>query len=174
VTPVEMTSLARAIANRMNALGQVPFAVTIDDAQQAAVLAALRAQERFDPAYGASLKTYLGHRMVGAVRDEIERTVRGAAGASDSFDQLEEHHTAPGHYDTPERYAIRLEQLTRLNRAINRLPERYQRILALRYAEDRQLHEIGAEMGFTEARAGQILAECLKRLRNSQPEERSQ
>lgn len=163
MTDAELADFARAIAGDMLRRGQVPFSVSTDDLSQAGLVAALGALSRYDDTKGASLKTFLGIRIRGAIRDEIERQMR--AYVEVSYDELEAIDHAPGHTETPERHAMHYERLTRLVAAINRLPARWQQVLLLRYREDRTLLEIGAEMGFSEGRASQVHADAVGRLR---------
>lgn len=166
MTDWELADFARAIAGDLLRKGQVPFSVSIEDLSQAGLVAALGARTRYDATRGASLRTFLGIRIRGAILDEIERQMRGYVEAS--YDELDAIHQAPGHMDTPERHAMHYERLMRLVKAIDRLPVRWQQLLALRYQEDLTQRQVARDMGVTEARISQIHGQITDRLRGNQ------
>ena len=168
--PEEMVVLARRIVNHENRRGRIPAVVLLEDVQQAILLAGLRALPRHDPASGASAKTYVGARMSGAVADEVDRHMRLHLDAS--VEEMEEAHVLPGHTETPDKIAIHYERATKLNRAIDRLPERWRHVLELYYREAMSLREIGERLGVTEVRACQLHKQAVKRLKEQLCEER--
>jgi RNA polymerase sigma factor (sigma-70 family) len=161
VTAADMTPFVRAIAYMLLRKGMIPASVSLDDVVQAGVLSGLRALDRYDGTRGASQKTFVGHRVVGSIRDEVERQMR--PGVEISYDdpdiQIE-----PAHHATPERHALHYERLMRLARAINRLPARQHSILKMRYQQDRPFVAIAETYGISPARVGQIHAQAVRRL----------
>lgn len=73
--------------------------------------------------------------------------------------------------ESPDRFAQRAEFRARLVAAIQRLPERSQRVLALYYQEECTQLEIAKILGVTEGRVCQILGEAIARLRGWLKEE---
>ena len=78
---------------------------------------------------------------------------------SDALDQLGVDGRLPG--DSLERREMR----ARLVGAIDRLPERTRRLLALYYVDERTLREIGTAFGVTESRACQLHSQAISKLR---------
>jgi RNA polymerase sigma factor FliA len=78
--------------------------------------------------------------------------------------QVEPDHVDSG-FDDPAALFHKREMLERLARAITKLPERTQTVLALYYQEDCTQAEIGEILGVTESRVCQILGEASARLR---------
>lgn len=67
----------------------------------------------------------------------------------------------------PHDEASNRERLEQLSQAILELPERERRVIALYYANDLRLKEIGEVMGITESRVSQLHARALYRLGKS-------
>ncbi len=92
-----------------------------------------------------------------AVQTSPARGVQ-AAGAGDQ----------PAHEPTenasPDRRLLREEERARVRTAIETLPEREQRVLALCYYEELTLKEVGELLGVTESRISQIRQQALRRL----------
>ena len=162
LTAADLTPFVRAIAYKMRRSGMIPSSVSIDDAVQAGVLSGLRALERYDGTRGASQKTFVGHRVVGSIRDEVERQMRPSAEVS--YSDPEARGLEPADYATPERHALHYERLMRLARAINRLPARQRSILKMRYQQNRPFVAIAKTYGISPARIGQIHAAAVRQL----------
>jgi RNA polymerase sigma factor (sigma-70 family) len=163
MTEWELMDLSRAIAGDMLRKGQIPFPMSTEDLVQSGLLSALMAMKRYDPDKGASLRTFLGIRIRGAIRDEIERQMRTYI--ETSYNELDEISKAPANTETPERYAIHHERLTRLIIAINRLPKRWQELLLLRYYGEQTQRQIASDLKITEARVSQLYSNIIGRLR---------
>jgi RNA polymerase sigma factor (sigma-70 family) len=114
MTDAELSAFAYAIARKMLRAGHVPAAVQIEDIAQAGLVSALEARKRYDGEAGASFRTFVGHRIRGAIRDEIHRQMRSHA--ETNCDDLERLH----HTETPERYAMQRSQMEHLARAFER------------------------------------------------------
>lgn len=162
MTDAELAAFARSIARLMLRTGQIPAAVDVEDAAQAGLVAALEARKRHDGTR-ASFRTFVGHRIRGAIRDEIHRQMRSYV--ETSYDALAATEQAPGHTETPERHAMHYERMTRLVAAINRLPARWQQVLALRYQEDQTQRQIAQDFGVSESRVSQMHSDAVSRLR---------
>jgi len=160
MTDAELSAFAYTIARTMRRFGHVPAAVLIEDIAQAGLVSALEARKRYDGAVGASFRTFVEIRIRGSIRDEIHRQMRSYADTN--FEGQE-----AAHADTPERHALRCEHLERLAQAFDRLPPRWRQLMALRYDDGLTLHECGAVMGFTEARASQLHTQAVERLRTT-------
>lgn len=164
LTDAELTPFVRAIAYKMRRVGMVPASVSMDDLVQAGVVSGLRALRRYDGGKGASKKTFVSHRVYGAIQDEVQRQMRLSVG--ESYDALEELHAAPGHMETPERHAMRYERMTQLVEAIARLERREQAILQMQYNGIRNTR-IAEKYGLSPARIGQIYARAVQQLRGA-------
>ncbi len=64
----------------------------------------------------------------------------------------------------PDRICERLELSTTLARAMNKLPERYQKVVFLYYSNEMTMKEIGDMMGVNESRISQIHKIALKKM----------
>jgi RNA polymerase sigma factor for flagellar operon FliA len=65
----------------------------------------------------------------------------------------------------PDDMAVRRELADHIAEAIDHMPQRLQLVLALRYQEECSLREVGEVLGLTEARACQLHAEAVHRIR---------
>ncbi|HEY3595769.1 MAG TPA: RNA polymerase sigma factor FliA [Polyangiaceae bacterium] len=70
-----------------------------------------------------------------------------------------------GHGPAPDDVAVRRELADHIAEAIEQMPQRLQLVLALRYQEECSLREVGEVLGLTEARACQLHAEAIHRIR---------
>lgn len=165
MTPDELVILTRRIGWRMLRSGQIPRPVFLDDVLQAGLVAALRAVHRYNGQSGATIETYLGHRIKGAIRDEIEAQMRTYVYAS--VDELTEEGRLPEpvSHDTPEAFVIWAERLECLTREIERLPARQKRVLYAIYGQGRTQHDVSRELGVTEPRVSQIKKQAMRSLR---------
>jgi RNA polymerase sigma factor FliA len=68
--------------------------------------------------------------------------------------------------DGPESLIVQREQLGYLHDAIAELPDRLRRVISAYFFEQRQMRDIGAEFGVTQARASQLCTEALRMLRD--------
>jgi RNA polymerase sigma factor for flagellar operon FliA len=72
----------------------------------------------------------------------------------------------PDQHDGPEALLVLREQLGYLHDAIELLPERLRFVITAYFFEQRQMAEIGAELGVTESRVSQLRADALAMLRD--------
>jgi RNA polymerase sigma factor for flagellar operon FliA len=70
-----------------------------------------------------------------------------------------------GNGPAPDDMAVRRELADHIAEAIEHMPQRLQLVLALRYQEECSLREVGEVLGLTEARACQLHAEAIHRIR---------
>jgi RNA polymerase sigma factor FliA len=70
-----------------------------------------------------------------------------------------------GHGPAPDDMAVRKQIADHIANAIDTMPQRLQLVLALRYQEECSLREVGEVLGLTEARACQLHAEAIHRIR---------
>jgi len=70
-----------------------------------------------------------------------------------------------GHGVAPDDVAVRKQLADHIANAIDTMPQRLQLVLALRYQEECSLREVGEVLGLTEARACQLHAEAIHRIR---------
>lgn len=161
MNPQELITFAWKITNKMNRSGHIPSCVELEDVAQAAITAALRVQPRYSPKNGASLKTYLGHRIVGAIKDEVERHMRLEAAESLDDDDMG---YVPFHLQTPEKYAIEYDASERLNLAVARLPERLRQVFDMRYHQYLLPSQIAVVMNVSASRVSQYHNQIVEHL----------
>lgn len=144
---------------------RLPASVDLDDMVQVGMIAAAAAVQRYDPAGGASLETFVARRALGGMLDELRRADhlgrdmrRARRGMGDAnpeqpwpvgFDPVD---PAPG----PLAELLERERAARLEAEIARLPDRPRAVLRLALDGELALHEIGSIFGVSGARAWQI------------------
>lgn len=149
-----------------------------EDAFQEAAVGVLEALPRFDPSRGASLKTFLSWRAIGAVRDwsrrqdplsrRHRRLVKEEGCESPTAIPLDRLHDGMPFQladcrPSPETQAIWADVPAR----IAGLKPQSTRVLTAYYWEGRSLKQIGSELGLHPSRAVQIKASALKQLRRA-------
>lgn len=152
------------VARRL--IGRLPASVELDDMVQAGMIAAAGALQRYDPAGGASLETFVARCALGGMLEELRRadpigvfTRRKlrAAGDPGPVEQAWPEDLDPAD-PTPGPLAVLLERerAARLEAELARLPDRPREVLRLALEGDLALHEIGSIFGISGARAWQI------------------
>ncbi len=155
-----------------------------DDIRSAALEGLVKAARDFDPTRGAPFLGYAHHRITGAVLDFLRAQDHMSRDYRDKAKKGEiEPAPAPVSLDclmadvgfgdrAPDPNAVdSLDEAERgqvvdiLESAAVQLPARLRTVLRLRYADDRTLGEIGAELGVTESRGCQLLHEAHAALR---------
>jgi len=89
----------------------------------------------------------------------LDSTVQDAEGSSTALAQL-----VPGEQSTPLQELERKELVERLTDALERLPDRQQKVLVLYYYEELYMKEIGEVLGLSESRISQLHSQALYRL----------
>lgn len=143
------------------------------DLIQAGAVGLLKAEKAFNPASGVPLAGYAKFRIRGEMLDTIRRhaarrTVqpdRDNGADPDGPDWLA-HVPAPVD-SSPHCSAMRRQRNSILSEEIDRLPERYKRVVSMRYSGELTLRQIGAELNVNESRASQIHRLALTRLRQA-------
>ncbi len=100
----------------------------------------------------------LGARSPATATGDAAGVDEGRAGS-----QVYEPATAPD--QLPDHWMMREEKTARLRAAVDQLPERERRVLALCYFEELTMKQVGAALGVTESRICQIRQRALGRLR---------
>jgi len=163
MTDKELYDFAHQIANKMLRQGRIPAPVFKDDVVQASLVAALEARKRYDGRRGASFRTFVALRINGAIRDEVARQMR--LHVPISYDELAETNVVPICDMTPEKYAIYYDRIARLEKAISKLPEKWQELLFLRHHDDRKNSEIAKKFNVSESRISQMTNSIVAKLR---------
>ncbi|MHB8394587.1 MAG: RNA polymerase sigma factor [Candidatus Dormibacteria bacterium] len=127
------------------------------DLAQEALLRAIRALPRFDPARG-SMDAWLWRIVVNCCRDAGRVSRRRLA----LFDQLQRVHQASA---DAEREALRKLTDHELLEAVRALSPRYRTLIALRYGAGLSYAEIARQVGTTERAAIMAVRRALIRLR---------
>jgi RNA polymerase sigma factor (sigma-70 family) len=141
-----------------------------DDADQEARAALVKAARRFDPSRGTAPITPLVHTLRGALQAGIRRgggkdTIRIPAGAKGVIPKAHVYEVAgnrpldlaevAGSYETDFVGAMTAKE--KLDKALGRLTHREASMLHMRYAEGKNLSEIGAAFGISKERTRQLI-----------------
>jgi RNA polymerase sigma factor (sigma-70 family) len=156
--------MARLVAKRTNGMRREDF----EDLVGVGCVALLEAVPRYDPARGASLKTFLSHRVSGAMLDHfrecdlLSRTQRRAvrAGAPAPLVRVRESE-ARGVNASPLDLALVVDGRALLGQ----LHGRERRVVIASFWEGRTLKDIGCEWGVGESRVSHVRSRALRRLR---------
>lgn len=173
-TSPDLVRLVQGIAGRLH--GRLPkgCGVELTDLIQAGNVGLLKAERTFEPASGIPLAGYAKFRIRGEMLDMIRRSAsrklvqapdRGPGSETGAQDWLD-HLPAPPDY-SPHCSTLRRQRSAILGEEIRRLPERYRRVVSMRYSGELTLREIGAELNVNESRASQIHRLALIRLRQA-------
>jgi len=154
----------------------LPPQVELADVVQAGAVGLLQAARRYDPARGASFRTFAGRRILGAMRDHgrtmdsLTRHQRRRWQSDDVVDvQLD--WLGPGRFAAEPSPARDVFALDRLRRFLPRLSRRERVVVVASYGHGRFQAEIGAYLGISESRVSQLRARGLGRLRRMFAEE---
>jgi len=175
----EVTTLLPEVAVQARVLHhrhRPPAHVDIADSVQAGTLGLIDAVQRFDPSRGASLRTFVRHRIRGAVLDRfreddplgrISRQHVRAGTVQFSVAQLE--HLPPatlaqlqGPASTAEADVLRRQVDALLQRTLR---PREAFVIRAHFFDGQPLHAIGASLGVSQGRVSHLKARALRRLR---------
>ncbi len=151
-TPEECVRIARRVVGGL----RLTFTAYLEygDFIAVGVEASLRSRPRFDPARGATFSTFAGHRIRGAVLDQMRLAFPGGIRFNPKKHHL--HDFGVGSidglkYDPPARAKTRppggLE-----NFPLDLLTARSRRIIEMRYVNSLLFKDIGRELGISESR----------------------
>jgi RNA polymerase sigma factor for flagellar operon FliA len=172
LTPPERDRLAIEHLGLVRALARRNFARTaldLSDLEAAGAIGLIEASRRFDPARGLKFATLAGHRIVGAMRDELRRGgpfTRHEMPAARTgalvrhLVPLEAAESVAQAQDAHDEIAAR-----RLRALIRRLPPRMGKVLVWRYWRGLNQAQIAAHLNLTPGRISQIEAKAIARLR---------
>lgn len=146
---------------------RLPRHVTQDDLRQVGYIGLLDAARRFDPNKGASFSSFAGHRIHGAVLDELRaidpvgRYRRERTGPRQMTEQLR---TQTLRFDDPALLVDAIAMVW-LRREIRRFRPRLRRFMLLHYYGGLTAADAGRRMNVGQVRACQLRDEGLLKLR---------
>lgn len=175
--------IVRHAATRL--VRRLPATVRYDELYSAGLFALVEAQGRFDAARGVDFATYAKHRVCGAMLDvlrkldTVSRDRRKAIRdgtvpeGSPPAPRLVDISAAAGVADPSPNAEDELDShrnLQRVREAIEELPPRLKLVYRLRIVKEQTLRQIADHFGVTEARACQLVAEVVRRVRERMEE----
>jgi RNA polymerase sigma factor (sigma-70 family) len=158
----EHLAFVRRMARKVSRRSRKSSAVDFDDLVQAGTVALLEAQERFDPEYGVSFRSFAKKRVVGAMYDELRRLQRLPPAAVASLDAtLTSVGTHPLAEVVPDPRASAESRIERENvlSSDRRLTRRHRFVLG-RAAAGYRNSEIASMLGVSPSRVGQLLKQA--------------
>jgi len=172
-TKIDMTKLVRILAARV--LGGLPggCGVEMSDLIQAGNVGLLQAELTYSPRYGAPLSCYAKFRIRGEMLDAVRRNARPSRAGitmqgSTADDGTDLEAMIPAAPDcSPHMVLAKNQRATILGEEVARLPERYRKIMRLRYGREFTLREIGDVLSVHESRVCQMHQTALGRLRRA-------
>lgn len=136
------------------------FAITYEDARQAACEGFIKAFAKFDDTKGASFKTYLNIRVRGAILDEVRRCNQFTKEVYRSKTDIRFiEYTAEHDLVTYDNVTEGFDQL------IQTLEPKLQTILRLRLKYDLSVEEVGTIFGCGGSRISQLYTKAINQLR---------
>ncbi|HWD97541.1 MAG TPA: sigma-70 family RNA polymerase sigma factor [Bryobacteraceae bacterium] len=172
--PFDLNRLVTGIAGRLFARLPRGCGIEMADLIQAGNVGLLKAERAYEPSSGIPLGGYAKFRIRGEMLDMIRRYAsRRLVLASDRDTVDEGEHAewlacvpAPAEA-SPHSTALRQQRSAILREEIRRLPDRYRKVVSMRYSGELTLRQIGAELSVNESRASQIHRLALTRLRQA-------
>jgi RNA polymerase sigma factor (sigma-70 family) len=173
-TPLNLSRLVSGIAGRLYARLPRGCGIEVADLIQAGNVGLLKAEKTYEPESGIPLAGYAKFRIRGEMLDMIRRHASRKFVLAcdrdnvDDGEQMEWLACVPAPAEaSPHSSALRQERSAILREEIRRLPDRYRRVVSMRYSGDLTLREIGVELRVNESRASQIHRLALTRLRQA-------
>lgn len=169
---------------------RLPPGLDADDLKQIALIAGVDALGRWRADGGASVGTFVFHRMRGAVLDvmrsqawprSMRSVMRGDVDASPhmarrvcglhAMQAKPEAHLPAGFglttFDAPDAALLRRADGVRVRAAVLRLPPRLRRIVTLYFWRGLTMRQIGEQIGVNQSRVSQLCHAALDRLRRT-------
>jgi RNA polymerase sigma factor FliA len=173
-TRLDLSRLVSGIAGRLYARLPRGCGIEMADLLQAGNVGLLKAERSYEPESGIPLAGYAKFRIRGEMLDMIRRHASRRLVLACDRDNLEDPEQpewlacvpAPAEA-SPHSSALRQQRSAILREEIRRLPDRYRRVVSMRYSGELTLREIGAELRVNESRASQIHRLALIRLRQA-------
>jgi RNA polymerase sigma factor for flagellar operon FliA len=172
VQTCEMDRLVRAVAGSVLARLPRGSGLEMADLIQAGNIGLLQARRTFNPENRVSLAGYAKFRIRGEMLDTVRRwngplpASSPRSGGDTDMIELEETIRAPAEH-SPHSLLADDERASILGQEITRLPDRYRRVVRLRYGGEFSLREIGAVLSVRESRVCQLHRSALGRLRRA-------
>src|SRR5579884_3584642 len=171
---LNLSRLVSGIAGRLYARLPRGCGIEMADLVQAGNVGLLKAERSYEPASGIPLAGYAKFRIRGEMLDMIRHHASRKfvlACDRDNVDDAEQMEwlacvPAPAEA-SPHCSALEQQRSTILREEIRRLPDRYRRVVSMRYSGELTLREIGVELRVNESRASQIHRLALNRLREA-------
>ncbi len=168
----ELDCVVRALAGRLRARLPYSCGIEMSDLMQAGNLGLLQAARSFEPGRGAPLAGYAKYRIRGEMLDMVRRNMgrRQAqpAGNGEADNGWDWESRIPAHPDSSPQAGLLGRQRTEIiKEEIERLPEKYQVVVRMRYSREMTLRQIGSALSVNESRACQIHRLALNRLKRA-------
>lgn len=156
----ENQDLVRSIARAIHR--NLPPSFELDDLVQSGLIGLIQAAERFDPTVDFSFATFARHRVRGAILDASRRREYRHSTCEELPEDL------PAANPDIEEHIAEKEVARQVAAAVDELPDRERRIVAMRYAEGvAPFTAIGAALAISKTRAIQLHRRALGRLQVS-------
>jgi RNA polymerase sigma factor (sigma-70 family) len=124
------------------------------DLESEALFGLVKAGERFDPARNVPFRVFVRVRIAGAIEDFLRYRNQTP------FHELLDIHSVPAGLDE-------VEDHRRLRQTVAGLPERWRRVLVMRFWFGFSHKEVAARMGVGECRVRQIQTQAFQRMREA-------
>jgi len=171
---LNLSRLVSGIAGRLYARLPRGCGIEVADLIQAGNVGLLKAEKSYEPESGIPLAGYAKFRIRGEMLDMIRRHASRKFVLAcdrdnvDDGEQMEWLACVPAPAEaSPHSSALRQQRSAILREEIRRLPDRYRRVVSMRYSGELTLREIGVELRVNESRASQIHRLALTRLRQA-------
>jgi len=145
-------------------------AVEHADLVQEGLIALHGCAQTFDASHGATLRTYAGQRVVGAMVDELRRADpawRAHRGGAEPvhFTSLEDAVDLQDQAHTPADLAELRDDCRALRRLVRELPAREREVIVSLFDCDEELKAMGGRLGVSDSYVCQLKQQALARLR---------
>lgn len=162
----EKMPIARALARKLMWQWHV-VGMDAQDVAQEGLIGYLRAMRRYAGVNGASLETYAGKRMIGAMMDAIIAPARSAKHIpAHEVDDIDAALDISGEDGRDWIDAMHAQQtLERAYQRFAKLPRRQRQVMELMYVDDMRQLDVATQLGVTEGNVSQLHSKAIKNLR---------